>query len=119
MGGVLARPLEFLEEKQRVVSRVSYPLKLPASEEGAVAVDRRLADYRNYYVFDVFGRARCPACGHDFLVAYSCRARAVCPSCNARRMAETAAHLVDHVFPRAPVRRAVPPQPTDEEPRHG
>jgi len=41
-----------------------------------------------------FGRARCPACGHDFLVAFSCRARAVCPSCNARRMAETAAHLM-------------------------
>ena len=27
-----------------------------------------------------FGRARCPACGHDFLVAFSCRSRAVCPS---------------------------------------
>ena len=50
-----------------------------------------------------FCRARCPACGHDFLVAFSCKGRAVCPSCNARRMAETAAHLVDHVFPPLPV----------------
>ncbi len=54
-----------------------------------------------------FGRARCTRCGHDFLVAFSCRARAVCPSCNARRMVETAAHLVDHVFPPLPVRQWV------------
>ena len=26
-----------------------------------------------------FGRAFCKACGHDFLVAFSCRGRAVCP----------------------------------------
>ena len=49
-------------------------------------------DFRQYLTCGVlahgFGRARCPACGHDFLVALSCRARAVCPSCNARRMAE-------------------------------
>jgi hypothetical protein len=68
-------------------------------------------DFRKYITCGVlahgFGRARCPACGHDFLVAFSCRARAVCPSCNARRMAETAAHLVDHVFPRVPVRQWV------------
>ncbi len=54
-----------------------------------------------------FARARCPECGHDFLVAFSCKGRGVCPSCNARRMAETAAHLVDHVFPRLPVRQWV------------
>ncbi len=65
-------------------------------------------DFRKYLQCGLFchgfGRARCPRCGHDFLVAFSCRARAVCPSCNARRMAETAAHLVDHVFPPLPVR---------------
>ncbi len=54
-----------------------------------------------------FARARCPECGHDFLVAFSCKGRCVCPSCNARRMAETAAHLVDHVFPPLPVRQWV------------
>jgi hypothetical protein len=31
----------------------------------------------------------------------------VYPSCNARRMVETAAHLADHVFPRLPVRQWV------------
>ncbi len=54
-----------------------------------------------------FARARCDACGHDFFVAFSCKGRGVCPSCNARRMVETAAHLSDHVFPRLPVRQWV------------
>ena len=54
-----------------------------------------------------FARAYCAECGRDFLVAFSCKGRGVCPSCNARRMAETAAHLVDHVFPPLPVRQWV------------
>jgi Putative transposase/Transposase zinc-binding domain len=54
-----------------------------------------------------FARARCGDCGDDFLIAFSCKRRGVCPSCNARRMVETAAHLTDHVFPRLPVRRWV------------
>jgi hypothetical protein len=54
-----------------------------------------------------FARARCGDCGHDYLVAFSCKGRGVCPSCNTRRMVETAAHLTDHVFPRLPVRQWV------------
>ncbi len=54
-----------------------------------------------------FARARCGDCGHDFLVAFSCKDRGACPSCTTRRMAETAAHLTDHVFPRLPVRQWV------------
>ncbi len=54
-----------------------------------------------------FARARCDDCGHDFLIAFSCQGRGVCPSCNTRRMAETAAHLADHVLPRLPVRQWV------------
>ena len=42
-----------------------------------------------------------------FLVAFSCKGRGVCPSCNTRRMVETAAHLTDHVFPCLPVRKWV------------
>jgi hypothetical protein len=52
-----------------------------------------------------FARAYCDACGHDFLIAFSCQGRAVCPSCNARRMVATAAHLTDHVLPDLPVRQ--------------
>ncbi|NNM05505.1 MAG: IS91 family transposase, partial [Gemmatimonadetes bacterium] len=54
-----------------------------------------------------FARARCSSCGYDFLVAFSCKGRGVCPSCNAKRMAETAAHLVDHVIPHVRVRQWV------------
>ncbi len=46
-----------------------------------------------------FLRLRCVDCGHDNLVAFSCKRRGFCPSCGARRMAQTAAHLVDHVIP--------------------
>ena len=54
-----------------------------------------------------FARARRADCGHDFLIAYSCKGRGVCPSCTARRMVETAAHLALHVIPRLPVRQWV------------
>ena len=54
-----------------------------------------------------FARARCGQCGHDFLIAFSCKGRAVCPSCNTRRMVATAAHLTDHVLPPLPVRQWV------------
>ena len=54
-----------------------------------------------------FARARCEDCGHDFLVALSCKGRGVCPSCNTLRMVQTAAHLTDHVLPCLPVRQWV------------
>ena len=54
-----------------------------------------------------FARARCSSCGYDFLVAFSCKGRGACPSCSAKRMAATAAHLVDHVIPHVPVRQWV------------
>jgi hypothetical protein len=52
-------------------------------------------------------RARCGQCGHDFLIAFSCKGHGVCPSCNTRRMVATAAHLTDHVLPPLPVRQWV------------
>src|SRR5450830_986252 len=54
-----------------------------------------------------FARARCDDCGHVYFVAFSCKGRGVCPSCNTRRMVETAAHLSDQVFPRQAVRQWV------------
>ena len=52
-----------------------------------------------------FLRLRCDYCGHDKLVAFSCKCRGFCPSCGARRMAQTAAHLVDQVIALVPVRQ--------------
>jgi hypothetical protein len=54
-----------------------------------------------------FVRAHCDACGHDLVVAFSCKGRAMCPSCAGRRMANTTAHLVDRVLPDVPVRQFV------------
>ena len=54
-----------------------------------------------------FLRLRCGDCGHDKLVAFSCKRRGFCPSCGAQRMAQTGAHLVDHVIPHVPVRQWV------------
>jgi hypothetical protein len=51
-------------------------------------------------------RLGAPACAdyaHEKLVAFSCNRRGFCPSCGARRMAESAAHLVDQVIARVPV----------------
>ncbi len=54
-----------------------------------------------------FLRLRCDACKAERLVAFSCKRRGFCPSCGGRRMADTAAHLVDRVWPRVPVRQWV------------
>ena len=54
-----------------------------------------------------FTRLSCEACGHDLLVAFSCGSRSLCPSCTGRRMANTAAFLVDRVVPDVPVRQYV------------
>ena len=54
-----------------------------------------------------FIRVHCSACGLDRVVGFSCKRRGFCHSCGSRRMADTAAHLVDRVFPHVPVRQWV------------
>ena len=54
-----------------------------------------------------FARVRCGDCGYDSVVGFSCRGRGFCPSCMGRRMADTAAHWVDHVLPPVPIRQWV------------
>jgi hypothetical protein len=99
-----------VERVEVVVQRHLESWLAEASEltEGALPayIER---DFRRYLSCGVlahgFGRAHCASCGHDCLVAFSCKGRGICPSCNTRRLAETAAHLVDQVFPRGPVRQ--------------
>lgn len=87
----------------------------PCGESPPAYVER---SFRRYLECGIlahgFARAWCDTCQHEFLIAYSCKGRGVCPSCNTRRMVETAAHLVetaahlvDHVFPPLPVRQWV------------
>jgi|GEM_PF-1697952 hypothetical protein len=54
-----------------------------------------------------FARAVCMTCRTGFVVAFSCKGRGVCPSSSGRHMAQTAAHLADHVIPPVPVRQWV------------
>jgi len=54
-----------------------------------------------------FVLARCRDCGWCRPVAFSCRRRGFCPSCIGRRMSDFAAHLVDRVLPRCPLRQWV------------
>ncbi len=42
-----------------------------------------------------FLRVKCENCHDEKLVAFSCKRRGICPSCGARRMADSAALLVD------------------------
>jgi len=80
-------------------------------EEGFSVAGYIEQDFRKYLECGIlahgFARARCAGCGYNFLIAYSCKGRGICPSCNTRRMVETAAHLVDNVFPQVPVRQWV------------
>ena len=60
-----------------------------------------------------FVRVLCRACGKEQLVAFSCKTRGICPSCDGKRMVEVAAHLVDSVIPAVPIRQfvlTVPPE---------
>ncbi|WP_121506121.1 transposase zinc-binding domain-containing protein [Acidovorax sp. 93] len=78
---------------------------------------RRVCSGRSLDVADVFLdcgllargflRLRCGECDHDKLLAFSYKRRGFCPSRGARRMSQTAAHLVDHVIPHVPVRQWV------------
>jgi hypothetical protein len=52
-----------------------------------------------------FARVRCESCEDEILVAFSCKGRGVCPSCNAKRAQVTAVHLVEGVLPHVPYRQ--------------
>lgn len=71
-------------------------------------VVREFEDYLNCGRLEHgFLRVQCESCHHEKLVAFSCKRRGFCPSCGARRMADSAAHLVDEVFPKRQIRQWV------------
>ncbi|MFQ5830721.1 MAG: transposase zinc-binding domain-containing protein, partial [Candidatus Methylomirabilia bacterium] len=71
-------------------------------------VEREFREFLTCGVFeDGFARFRCDGCAVERLVPFSCKGRGFCPSCGGRRMTERAAHLVDEVLPRVPVRQWV------------
>jgi hypothetical protein len=52
-----------------------------------------------------FLRVRCETYHDEKMVAFSCKRRGFCPSCGARRMADSAALLVDDILPHHPMRQ--------------
>lgn len=71
-------------------------------------VERELGEYlRCGILAHRFARVRCNTCDDELVVAFSCKRRGICPSCTRRRMADTAAHLVDRVLPEEPYRQWV------------
>lgn len=54
-----------------------------------------------------FVRAHRDDCDLDRVIAFSCRGRGFRPSCGGRRMADTAAHLLDRVLPEVRIRQWV------------
>jgi len=54
-----------------------------------------------------FAQLFCPTCHERYVVAWSCKGRAFCPSCGGRRMNAGALTLVDHVLPEVPLRQFV------------
>ena len=60
-------------------------------------VDEQVLRYLNCGLFDNgFARIRCPECSDEYLLAFSCKTRELCPSCAAKR--STAALLAEEVF---------------------
>ena len=60
-----------------------------------------------------FSRWQCPSCHKDMLVAFSCKVRGLCNSCDGKRMIEEAEHLCNSVLPHVPYRQWVLTLPFD------
>ncbi|MBW1886568.1 MAG: transposase zinc-binding domain-containing protein [Deltaproteobacteria bacterium] len=94
-----------------VVREQLEPFLARARRDGAPVarfVERELRAYLDCGILaHGFLRLHCDTCGRDRLLAFSCKGRGLCPSCGGRRMADTAAHLVDCVLPEVPVRQWV------------
>jgi len=45
-----------------------------------------------------FARVRCEDCGHEYLLAFSCKRRQFCPSCHQKRVVEYGEWLLTNVL---------------------
>ena len=95
----------------QLVSKYYPAFRQQLAEEGRILpgyVQREFEDYLKCGRLEHgFLRVRCENCHEERLVAFSFKHRGFCPSCGARRMAESAALLVDEVLPHEPIRQWV------------
>ena len=62
-------------------------------------VDEQVRRYLDCGLYENgFARVQCPDCHEEYLLAFSCKTRELCPSCAARRAAATAALLREEVL---------------------
>ena len=62
-------------------------------------VDEQIRRYLDCGLYENgFARVRCPDCHEEYLIAFSCKTRELCPSCAAKRSAATAALLAEDVL---------------------
>ena len=93
---------------------VSSPAYIPRDPSTTVLY-RVVADHLETFLASLdtdpdahgFLRLGCDTCHHELLLAFSCKRRGFCPSWAGRRMAQTAAHLVEQVIPWVPTRQWV------------
>jgi hypothetical protein len=80
----------------------------PAAKGLPDYVQREFYDYLQCGILaHGFLRLGCDTCNKEVLLPFSCKRRGFCPSCAGRRMAQTAAHLVECVMPWVPTRQWV------------
>lgn len=83
-------------------ARDNYAAPLPKYVEDEFRGYLRCGDFSRGFV-----HVQCSSCGDAMAVAFSCKVRTLCPSCAGRRMAGSAAHLVDRILPSVAVRQYV------------
>ena len=54
-----------------------------------------------------FARIRCPECGDEYLLAYSCKSRCLCPSCHNNRQVQFGEFAVEEVLAEVPHRHVI------------
>ncbi len=71
-------------------------------------VAKTVGRYLRCGIFDYgFARVRCPDCGEEYLLAFSCKCRSFCPSCQKKRQLEFAEFAAGEVFAPVPHRQVV------------
>lgn len=86
------------------------------ADDGTVPGFVRRAVERNLVCGDPrsgFIHMRCPDCGLERALPFSCKGRGLCPSCGARRSHDVAHHLVERVLPDVPIRQYVLSPPSE------
>jgi ribosomal protein S27E len=99
------RPEQMLLD--RLIEQYYPDFEMRWASEGRVLPDYVRREFDDYLkcgrLEHGFLRVQCASCHAEHLVAFSCKRRVFCPSCDARRMLESAALLVDEVLPHQPM----------------